>query len=239
MTQPAAASEPVFGDSLMSNVASHMFAQTSNQASNIVSAVAQGEFATPYFNVNPSDVIMSLKRSLIPSFKKREGPPSLDLYGPLTVTLSLAALLIVQIKNSQGENHSVEGTLMGSSLGICFSYLLFNGFLSFFLAFLFESSLSLYNIFTLEGYALFGHVLVLFLSILPIPSTVFTYCFIAITVLSSFSLAYEMYISVNIPVQGAVLGCVASGLHAAFLIYLKFAYASFVEQVESNLMASS
>ncbi|XP_014661383.1 PREDICTED: protein YIPF3-like isoform X2 [Priapulus caudatus] len=215
------------------NVTAFMWQTGKQQAEKAWSLYGNIDILRPYFDVEPFEVRDRLLHSLIPK-RPREGPMTTpgELYGPLMVVFSLIALLLYGMKSS---GHTVQdGTLMGTAFAVCFGYWLGGGCFAYFIAYLSNTRMSLLQMLSMMGYALFGHCIVTFLgTVLHTDAHLLFY--VLWGVLGGLSALKMVVVLVSRTSGGRqrliVCACVAA-LHLLFLLYLHFAYHQIVEELE-------
>lgn len=187
----------------------------------------------PYFNVEPKEVQKRLLNSLIPrrsAAEKQEVPR--DLYGPVMVVLTMIALLLYQMKTA---DHKVaDGTLMGSAIGVCFTYWLGASLLVWFLSYVCSLHLTIVQTLSMIGYGMFGHCLVLFLGTLIHTShdhVFFYFLWGTLGGLSTLRMVCIILSRVSAKAERAAAVVVLAVMHMLFLLYLHFAYHTIVEEL--------
>ncbi|KAL5007257.1 hypothetical protein ScPMuIL_016063 [Solemya velum] len=187
----------------------------------------------PYFNVEPHEVQSRLLWSLIPQ-KPTTDPLRVprELYGPMMVIFTLIALLLFQMKHAE---HTVEeGTLMGTSFGVCFMYWFGASGFVWFMTYVCNTQINMVQILNMLGYGLFGHCLVLFIGTLLHTShdhLLFYLLWAVIGGLSSLRMACILISRTPAQTQRLVICGVVATLHLLFLLYLHFAYHKIVEEI--------
>ncbi|XP_062505383.1 protein YIPF3-like [Corticium candelabrum] len=192
---------------------------------------ANVDLLRPYFDVEPRQVAKRLLQSLIPRLPSKEIRIEGDLYGPTVLTFTLVAILLLTMKAS---GHTVrEGTLMGTAIGVSFFYWLGTSLLYFFLAYLFNSSVSLNKVLSLVGYGMFGPCLCLLYSLLfhSNSGSPFYLSWILLTGFSALRIGFALASTTLLRRHGFVLGSVAFGVHLLFVLYVKLAYSKLYEAV--------
>lgn len=187
----------------------------------------------PYFDVQPHEVKSRLLQSLMPQKPtgQRQNVPR-ELYGPMMVIFTLIALLLFQMKSS---GHKVqEGTLMGTSFVVCFTYWFGSSGAIFLLSYLCNISLSMIQILSMLGYGLFGHCLVVFLSTVIHSAhnhIVFYILWAIFGGLSTLRMAFVILSRTSGQSQRMIVCGTITFLHLCFLLYLHFAYHQTVEEL--------
>lgn len=184
----------------------------------------------PYFDVEPKDVLIRLGKSLVPVKPVKPQTVEGELYGPIMVVFTLVALLLFSMKHS---GHTVqEGTLMGTAIGVCFGYWLGGSSFYYFIAYICNAHITLLQIVSLTGYALFAHCMCIFLATITHDLTHGIF-FIGIIVLGGLSSLRMLGVYVSrtwSKKNGLVIGGVVAAIHLLFLLYLHYAYHSTYEE---------
>lgn len=222
-------------ESGLPSVGSIVWAAGRNRAQQAISLYANLDYLRPYFDVEPKEVVQRLIRSLIPR-KAREENIKPELYGPSMIVFTLAAILIYQMKLS---SHSVQdGTLIGTSFLVCFGYWIGSSFALSSLSFICNTQLSLMQILSINGYALFSHCVVLFLAtFIHTGYDHFLFYGLWLTVSGIAALRLAMIImsrTVN-PRYRFLLSLLVLAMHMLYLLYLHFAYHALAETVAHAL----
>ncbi|KAL6062578.1 Protein yipf3 [Balamuthia mandrillaris] len=210
---------------LVYQVAGRVFETAKNQS--LLNLSGYLDHIRPYFDVEPKTVARRLGRSLVPrpSSELLEGSP--DLYGPLVLVLTLVAVLLMEMKL----NHvSVkEGTLMGTSFAVCFTYWLVASFVCKFIAYLCSMQLSTLEALALIGYGLFGYCITLTLHCLS--SLLSLISLFVVGGLSSATLGAVFFgqIKNSNKMYAMVAGGCVFALHFLFLAYLRYFYSAFYD----------
>ncbi|XP_065072265.1 protein YIPF3-like [Rhopilema esculentum] len=225
-------------EKMMEELGGKMWAAGKQSARKFYDLYANIDFLRPYFDVEPRDVLKRLVQSLVP---RRPGKPQTvpgELYGPVMVLFTLVALLLFSMKVSE---HTVqEGTLMGTALGVCFGYWFGASSFYYFLAYLCNTHITLLQILTLTGYALFGHCLTILLTTISHHHShlVFYSSMLIFGGLSSLKMV-GIYVSRTWRKKnGLIVGLIVAATHLLFLVYLHFAYHSVYEDVSMVLSRS-
>ncbi|XP_034503794.1 protein YIPF3 isoform X6 [Ailuropoda melanoleuca] len=172
-----------FKGQLSRQVADQMWQAGKRQASRAFSLYANIDILRPYFDVEPAQVRSRLLESMIP-IKMVNFPQKIagELYGPLMLVFTLVAILLHGMKTS--DTIIREGTLMGTAIGTCFGYWLGVSSFIYFLAYLCNAQITMLQMLALlgphesssslsdfplgrsvsQGYGLFGHCIVLFIT---------------------------------------------------------------------------
>ncbi|XP_014781090.2 protein YIPF3 [Octopus bimaculoides] len=186
----------------------------------------------PYFDVQPYEVRNRLIESLIPrkaSVQVQSIPR--ELYGPTMVIFTLIALLLFQMKSS---GHQVqEGTLMGTSFLVCFSYWFGASSAIFLLSYLCNIQVTMIQVLSMLGYGLFGHCIVVFVSTVTHTShshILFYMLWALVGGLSTARMAFVILSRTSGHSQRIIVCSAIAILHLAFLLYLHFAYHQTVEE---------
>ncbi|CAF3244953.1 unnamed protein product [Rotaria socialis] len=218
------------------SVGSIVWAAGRSRAQQAINLYANLDYLRPYFDVEPREVFQRLIRSLIPARVSRDDHIKPELYGPSMIAFTLAAILIYQMKVS---SHSVQdGTLIGASFLVCFGYWIGSSFAVSSLSFICNTQLSLMQILSINGYALFSHCVVLFLATF-IHTGYDHLLFYGLWGFVGGAAAIRMAViimsrTVN-PRYRALLGLLIVSIHMFFLLYLHFAYHAMAETVAHAL----
>ncbi|GAB1605168.1 protein YIPF3-like isoform X1 [Argonauta hians] len=186
----------------------------------------------PYFDVQPYQVRTRLIDSLIPrkSGLQVQNVPH-ELYGPTMVIFTLIALLLFQMKSS---GHQVqEGTLMGTSFLVCFSYWIGASSVISLLSYLCNIPVTMTQVLSMLGYGLFGHCIVVFLSTITHTShshILFYLLWALFGGLSTARMAFIVLSRTSGHSQRIIVCSAVAILHLSFLLYLHFAYHQTVEE---------
>ncbi|KAI0242520.1 Protein YIPF3 [Lamellibrachia satsuma] len=223
-------------DEMRQNVTSFMWQKGQQRAKQVFNLYANIDLLRPYFDVEPHEVRQRLLLSLIPQKPTSRQTLHRELYGPTMIVLSLIAILLFQMKSS---GHTVqEGTLMGSAFGICFGYWVGMSGFSWFLANICNTHISLVQLLSLLGYALFGHCVALLLGTLihTSHSHMFFYTlWLVFGGLSTLKMVSILIARTNGRTQRLVICGVVAAAHLLFLLYLHFAYHQIVEDISSMI----
>jgi len=195
----------------------------------------------PYFDVEPKQVRNRLFVSLVPQKPSSMQKIAEDLYGPLMLLFTLVALLLYMMKTS--EYTVKDGTLIGAAFVTCFGYWFFVSLCIYTMAYIFSSSVTMTQTFSMIGYALFGHCIVLALTIFVHPfSHSHTFFYLLLVVfggLSSIRLALFFISRTPTKTHKLILAGIVCMLHLGFLCYLHFGYHQIVEELVEILGESS
>jgi len=218
---------------IVEEVGGQVWAAGKSQARRFFDLYSNIDVLRPYFDVEPKDIVSRLGQSLIPKKPSKPQTVAGELYGPLMVVFTLVAVLLFSMKYN---DHVVqEGTLMGTAIGVCFGYWLGGSSLYYFIAYLCNAHITLLQIVSLTGYALFGHVICIFLATIThdISHGLFLFALILVGGLSSLRMLC-VYISRTWSRQhGLITGSIVSVIHLLFLLYLHYAYHSTYEEAAS------
>eukprot|EP00276_Gloeochaete_wittrockiana_P006173 CAMPEP_0184656108 /NCGR_PEP_ID=MMETSP0308-20130426/15598_1 /TAXON_ID=38269 /ORGANISM="Gloeochaete witrockiana, Strain SAG 46.84" /LENGTH=273 /DNA_ID=CAMNT_0027093041 /DNA_START=54 /DNA_END=875 /DNA_ORIENTATION=+ len=191
------------------------------------------QFLKPYFDIETREVLQRLMYSLLPK-------PALlsdtmvalpDLYGPLMLVFTWAAL--IQFGMRLGQTEVKEGTLVGSSLALAFTY--WFGASGFFwtIAYIFESQLRLVQILCITGYALTGYCITQLIGSF-IGNAMGVVCLIFFGGICSTVLGLVFYYNTPLVRKGVVAGCIVAAFHFLFLVYVKLFYVSFYKSIANE-----
>ncbi|UJR21777.1 hypothetical protein I4U23_024852 [Adineta vaga] len=223
-------------ESGLPTVGSIVWAAGRTRAQQAFNLYANLDYLRPYFDVEPKEVFQRLIRSLIPRSSPRDENIKPELYGPSMIVFTLAAILIYQMKLS---SHSVQdGTLIGTSFLVCFGYWIGSSFAVSSFSYVCNTQLSLMQILSLNGYALFSHCLVLFLATFIHTSNdhvLFYGLWLIVGGLAAIRMALAVMSRTVNPQYRALLGLLIAAIHMIFLLYLHFAYHQLAETVAHAL----
>lgn len=215
---------------IMEEVGGQVWAAGSTQARRFLDLYSNIDTLRPYFDVEPKQVLVRLAKSLVPIKPVKPQTVEGELYGPIMVVFTLIALLLFSMKNS---GHTVqEGTLMGTAIGVCFGYWLGGSSFYYFIAYICNAHITMLQIVSLTGYALFAHCICIFLATITHDLT-HSIFFIAILILGGLSSFRMLCVYVSrtwSKKNGLVIGSVVLTMHLLFLLYLHFAYHSTYEE---------
>lgn len=224
---------------LSKGVASYVWQEGQQRARKAFSLYANIDILRPYYDIEPREVRNRLLRSLIP---KMQGAPMKiprELYGPTMMVLTLIALLLFQMKSYKVTVQ--EGTLMGSAFVTCFGYWFgITGFL-WLAAFVCNTRVAVIQLLNLLGYALFGHCIVVLLTVVihPNHSHLFFYLiWLIFGGLSSLRMASVLMSRTNGKSQKLIISGIIIFIHLFFLFYLHFAYHHVVEDLSEAFGAA-
>jgi len=215
---------------IMEEVGGQVWAAGKNHARKFFDLYSNIDVLRPYFDVEPKDVLVRLGQSLVPRKPVKPQTVAGELYGPMMVVMTLIALLLFSMKHS---GHTVqEGTLMGTAIGVCFGYWVGASGFYYFLSYLCNSHITLLQIFSLVGYALFSHCICIFFATLTHGAShgIFFLALITLGGLSSLKI-FAVFVSRTWSKQhGLTVGGIAATIHLLFLLYLHYAYHSTYEE---------
>ena len=215
---------------IVEEVRGQVWAAGSTHARRFLDLYSNIDTLRPYFDVEPKQVLVRLAKSLVPVKPGKPQTVEGELYGPIMVVFTLVALLLFSMKNS---GHTVqEGTLMGTAIGVCFGYWLGGSSFYYFIAYICNAHITMLQIVSLTGYALFAHCICIFLATVThdITHSIF---FLAILVLGGLSSVRMLCVYVSrtwSKKNGLLIGGVVLTIHLLFLLYLHFAYHSTYEE---------
>uniref|UniRef100_A0A914V3C6 Protein YIPF n=1 Tax=Plectus sambesii TaxID=2011161 RepID=A0A914V3C6_9BILA len=156
-----------------------------------------------------------------------------DMYGPLMLILTLVALLLYTMKSS---GYTVQdGTLVGTAFVTCFSYWLFTSIAIYTLCYIFTCDVQMVQVFSLLGYSLFGHCIVVLLTAVfhPVHSHLFFYALLMIFAGPSCArMAVFLASKTREKSHKLILTAVIFFVHLSFLTYLHFGFHTIVEEID-------
>lgn len=157
---------------------------------------------------------MEVVHSIVPPFSKKHQRVPTDLIGPAFAVIILWAILHY--------GYSFKSvSLNWSPLEIVLLYSVFVPLSTFILCHLGQSQLSLRQVISLTGYALFGHILTLAASLL---TDYFFICLIVLGGLSTLRLCLFLLWSMPKPGARLIVCSIVSVVHILFLVFGHFVY---------------
>eukprot|EP01048_Picozoa_sp_COSAG05_P009820 COSAG05_NODE_829_length_7100_cov_62.147408_3_plen_382_part_00 len=143
---------------LVGSLASAAFGRVGAQGQDFATKYGRIDTFREYFDVETSEVARRLRASLWP-YEKYGGVESdlaerCDLYGPTMCVLTLGCIVVYSMQLSHLKVK--EGTVIGTSLALCFSYWFFTTALFYGAAKMCDTLLNLLNIASIVGYGFFG-----------------------------------------------------------------------------------
>ncbi|KAL1505980.1 hypothetical protein ABEB36_005421 [Hypothenemus hampei] len=172
------------------------------------------------FLVSPSDICFRIGTSFVPPLTSKYRKVYVDLMGPLLGLFSLTLLLIYGYSLKK---YKINVTPLESM--ICFVTCM--PIFCFFLAKLGKSSIHFYEVLSLIGYSLFGHLFTLLVSFIFFHENSNTFFFISLIIfggLSSFRLIVIFLKTIPIPGARLLVCSTISLINILFIIYLHFGY---------------
>jgi len=223
-------------ESGLPSVGSLVWAAGRTRAQQAINLYANLDYLRPYFDVEPKQVVRRLIQSFLPKRIAPDANLKPELYGPSMIVFTLAAILIYQMKLS---SHAVQdGTLIGTSFLVCFGYWIGSSVAMSSVSFICNTHLTLMQILSINGYALFSHCVVLFLATFIHTSHDHLLFYSLWAVLGGVA-ALRMSVIVMCrtlnPRYRLLLGLFVFAVHMFFLLYLHFAYHTLAETVAHAL----
>lgn len=216
-----------------SSVGNYMLTTGKARAQQALNIYSHIDYLRPYFDVEPKDVLNRLIYSLVP---RREHILSTELYGPLMIILTLCAILIYQMKMA---NHLIQdGTLIGSSFFLCFTYWIGSSIFFSSASLVFNSKLTLFNYLDLIGYSLFSHCVVLLIGTFIHTSFdhfIFYFLWLVMGGAAGLKLAEIVFLNTGHPQHRITIAVGIFMVHMLFLLYTHFAYHELAEEVSHAL----
>ncbi|XP_030848858.1 protein YIPF3 isoform X2 [Strongylocentrotus purpuratus] len=232
-SQSEKTSETTFMDAMKGQMADSVWQASRKQARKAFDIYGNIDILRPYFDVEPKVVVARLLFSFVP--RKLTGNPQKvvgELYGPLMVVFTLIAILLYGMKDS---GHIVkEGTLMGSSVGICFGYWFLASLLFYTASYVCNTFITFLQVLTLTGYAMSSYCIVLFMGT-ALHSDSHTLFYSMWGVFGGLSAAkmVMVYISrTTAKSQKLIIAGIVASIHLLFLLYLHFSYHKIVEAID-------
>eukprot|EP01091_Cochliopodium_minus_P005471 TRINITY_DN15389_c0_g1_i1.p1 TRINITY_DN15389_c0_g1~~TRINITY_DN15389_c0_g1_i1.p1 ORF type:complete len:337 (+),score=86.69 TRINITY_DN15389_c0_g1_i1:62-1012(+) len=157
----------LIGDSTIGKmVAGTIMKQTAEKTKSILDSEKYVNYFTPFFDIEPLDVIHRLVFSIIPNSRKETNEK--DMYGPMMCVLTLMAILLMGMKING--DRVIEGTLIGSSFLISSSFWIGSSLFFYSLTYFFSINLGLAEILSKVGYSLFSYCIILLSFVFHFPS---------------------------------------------------------------------
>mmetsp|Transcript_9813 Transcript_9813/g.13219 ORF Transcript_9813/g.13219 Transcript_9813/m.13219 type:complete len:307 (-) Transcript_9813:32-952(-) len=216
-------------DQLTSQIAGNIFKDTSTKAKSFLNFYGHIDWIRPYFNVEPSDVLMRLLAAVLPGFKRDSDGTAPDLYGATMVVFTLTSIIMFTLKASA--TRLQDGTLMGAAFGLSFSYWSMSSFWYFAISYAMTMELSFLTILSVSGYSMIGFCLSLLPNLIHLPTIISLTFFVIFGVLSASSLGYYFFTKAPKQQSGMVAGALAFATHLIFLFYL---FSFFVEPTQNE-----
>jgi len=156
-----------------------------------------------------TEVILSTEEDAIP-----------DLYGPLMIVLTMAAILLAEMKQAQTKV-AQDGTLIGAALGLCITYWVISSLFFYLLGYMFDSSMSIPQTLSMSGYALFGFTCFIALQqVIALNAMLENFIWFVVVGLSCASLGMAFYKRASVPSQGMTAAGIVMGTQFLFLSYV-------------------
>lgn len=228
-------------DQIASQLASNMYESTKTQARGMLDMYGNIDVIRPYFDVEPQHVLQRLVGSLLPRRSSPLVAEALigedgaqprgrasaahlpDLYGPLMLAFTLASVLLMALQLTG--THLSDGTLVGSSLFLCFSYWLLSSTLYSIIAFTLNASLRWLQILSVTGYSLFGPCLAVLVQCIGLGSTLQWSIVLALGALSALSMALLFMFKTADRTHGMGFAATVFAIHFVFTVWLCLYYA--------------
>lgn len=145
-----------------------------------------------------------------------------DLYGPLMIVLTMAAIVLAELKHGEGKV-ATDATLIGTSLGLCLTYWVLSSLFFYFLGYIFDSSMSIPQSLSATGYALFGFTTLLVVQqFMPVVAYLDQFLWILVVGLSCASLGMAFYHRATVKAQGMIAAGIVMGTQFLFLGYVTY-----------------
>lgn len=205
-------------------VAEGAFTQARTKASGLsrlLSVNLLTDMLQPYFEIDGKMLFARLLGGMLPQAQEfsLRAP---DLYGPLVVNLTLATFLIMFIK--MASSLVVEGTVIGTALGLCFGYWLGGSALLLFLTYFTNTRAGMINILASTGYSMTAYLLIVLLAYVTASAKVFYLLLLLLGVPSALSIGSTLRSVTEDPAKGWIVLGTSCGFHLLFLIYLRVSY---------------
>jgi len=224
--------ENASSSSIHGHLTQMMWEAGSKQVKDTFNSYGRIDLFRPYFDVDPKQVRNRLIQSLIPR-KPSQMTVSNDMYGPLMLIFTLVALLLYTMKSS---GYALQdGTLIGTAFVTCFGYWIATSVLLYTMCYMFSCDVLMVQIFSLLGYALFGHCIVILFTALfhPVHSHLFFYgLMIAFAFPSCARVAIFVASKTRDRGHKLTMALAIFFVHLTFLTYLHFGFHTIVEEME-------
>jgi len=221
-----------FMSNLDANVASELWITGKDKAAKWAKLYGDIDTLRPFFDVEPRTIANRVFQSFIPitDLATPEKVPS-ELYGPLMTTLTLVAVLQMNMKTSKTSIE--EATLIETALTACFGYWAFLSCFIYCAVYVCSSYINTIQIISLAGYGICSHVLVSFLSEFfhygRGPFMLFWFTFCGASALRMGSVLASRTVGNSQRILLVTLTCL---VHMSFLLYLHFSYHHIVTEIE-------
>jgi len=226
-------SESLLSGAIQSNLTKMVWDASRTQVKQVFSLYTNIDLFRPYFDVEPKRVRNQLILSLIPQKPSSMQKLTSDLYAPVMLLFTLIALLLYAMKTS---NYYVQdGTLIGAAMFTCFGYWFFVSMAIYTMCYIFLTSATLLQTFSLVGYALFGNCIIfgltLFIDAFAHSHTIFYLLF------ALFGLAPAVRIGIFFmsrtpgKTRKFIIGPAIIFMHCSFLLYLHYGFHEIIEEI--------
>lgn len=225
-----------FPSSFQGQLSHMMWEAGSQQVKETFNSYGRIDIFRPYFDVEPRQVRNRLIQSLIPR-KPSQMNVSNDLYGPSMVVLTLVALLLFSMKSSDYQIQN--GTLMGTAMVTCFTAWILLSLTISALCFVLSADVPSIVIFSIFGYSLFSHCIVICLTTIfhPLHSHLFFYAMLIIfSVPSALRVALYLCSKTRDRTHKLALAAAIFILHLGYLCYLHFGFHVVLEEIDEMLI---
>uniref|UniRef100_A0A1I7VLA7 Protein YIPF n=2 Tax=Loa loa TaxID=7209 RepID=A0A1I7VLA7_LOALO len=222
-------------DTLYAKLSQMVREASSKQMTDTLNSYGRIDLFRPYFDVEPRQVRNRLIQSFIPR-KPSQMNVSSDMYGPTMIIFTLVALLLYSMKSS---GYTVQdGTLIGTAMITCFGAWFFMSLVIYTLCLMFNVDISFIHFFSLYGYSLCSHCVVLLLTIVfhPLHSHLFFYTTVIIFCVPSV-LRVSLYLCSRTHDKSHKLSITVAAyiLHLSYLYYLHYGFHVVVEEIDEIL----
>uniref|UniRef100_A0A0R3RT63 Protein YIPF n=1 Tax=Elaeophora elaphi TaxID=1147741 RepID=A0A0R3RT63_9BILA len=221
-------------DMLHTKLSQMVWEAGSKQMKDTFNSYGRIDLFRPYFDVEPRQVRNRLIQSFIPR-KPSQMSVSNDMYGPTMIILTLVALLLYSMKSS---GYTVQdGTLIGTAMVTCFGAWFFMSLVIYALCLVFNVDISFVHFFSLYGYSLCSHCVVLLLTMIfhPLHSHLFFYATMIIFCVPSVLRVVCFWKFQSLMKLRIVSITVATYmLHLSYLCYLHYGFHVVVEGNQSS-----
>lgn len=172
------------------------------------------------FLISPITFFGRVLASFVPPVTKKYKTIYIDLIGPIFAVLILAAIL------TYGTVYKNINVSISPTTALLF-YCTFTPLICFVLCKLSQSIITLYEVTSLIGYSLYGHIITLLISLIfyhENSNTFFFLCLIIFCGFSTFRLAIVLLKTIPVPGMRFIVCSSTALIQILFLIFIHFAY---------------
>eukprot|EP00741_Cyanophora_paradoxa_P001418 tig00000489_g1371.t1 len=175
----------------------------------------------PYFDLDSAEVLKRFMYSLVPrpalSHATMVAAP--DFYGPLVSSFTFGMLLHMLLGGSEVK----EGTLLGTSLGVCLTYWMVASGFYWTVSYILQCELRLQSVVCLTGYAMSGYCATIAAQLLFGSALGGLAAFVA-GGLSAAALGLAFYHSHPEGRKGLMAAALVAAVHFLFLLFIRYQY---------------